>query len=210
MRDEFKIISSYVVAVFRQWWVVVVEILLVLTDVFERIFGTWLLPSTRIKFAIGFATLVVAQYRAYRDVVVRTIGLENEKAALESQQEALQDQQRSQARREWRPKAWIESEPLENYLILKSNREFVLDSVSLKFPNGAVATRIENRERVSSTGFRFPIPGDRLTKDLWNVGARTGSIEAAVIQDDHMVTVEVPFVAVQSVDRNTFWIRLQG
>ena len=95
-------------------------------------------------------------------------------------------------------------------MILKSDREFLLDSVSLKFPNGAVASRIENRERVSSTGFRFPIPGDRLTKDLWNVGARTGSIEAAVIQDDHMVTVEVPFVAVQSVDRNTFWIRLQG
>ena len=82
MREEFRIISSYVVAVLRQWWVVVVEILLVLTDVFERIFGTWLLPSTRIKFGIGFAALVVAQYRAYREVVVRSIGLKNEKAAL--------------------------------------------------------------------------------------------------------------------------------
>jgi len=40
---------------------------------------------------------------------------------------ALQDQQRSQAKREWRPKAWIESEPLQNYLILKSDLEFLLD-----------------------------------------------------------------------------------
>jgi hypothetical protein len=210
MLNELKIISSYIVAVCRQWWVVVVEILLVLTDVFERIFGTWLLPSTRIKLGIGFAALLVAQYRAYREAVSRSIELESQKVSLESQKVALQDQQRSQTMRDWRPKAWIESEPLQNYLILKSDLEFLLDSVALKFSNGAVAIRIENRERVSSTGFRFPIPGDRLTKDLWNVGAKNGSIEAVVIQDGHTTTVEVPFVAIQSMDRNTFWIRLQG
>lgn len=210
MRSEFKIISSYVMAVFRQWWVVVVEMLLVLTDLFERIFGAWLLPSTRIKVGIGLAALVVAQYRAYREVVIKNVGLENEKAVLETEKTALQEHQTSEAKRNWRPKARIESEPLQNYLVLKSDREFVLDSVSLKFSNGAVACRIEDREHASSTGFRFSIPADRLTQDLWNMGAKTGLIEAVVIQDDHTVTVEVPFVAVQSVDRNTSWIKLRG
>lgn len=209
-RLEFKIISSYVGAVLRQWWILVVEVLLVLTDVFERIVGTWLVPSTGTKIGIGFAVLAIAQYRAYREVAIQSAELENERAALESQYVALQDQQRSQAKREWRPKAWLESEPLQNYLILKSDREFLIDSVSLKFPNGAVAIRIENRERISSKGFRFPIPQDRLTQDLWNLGAKNGSIEAAVTQDGHMVTVEVPFVAVQSVDNSTYWIKLQG
>src|ERR1700739_1604613 len=112
MTDEFRIISSYVVAVFRQWWVVVVEVLLVLTDVFERIFGTWLLPSTRTKIGIGFAALLVAQYRAYREIMIQNAGLETERANLESQKTALQERQRSEAKREWRPKAWIESEGL--------------------------------------------------------------------------------------------------
>jgi hypothetical protein len=210
MANEFKIISSYVVAVLRQWWVVVVEVLLVLTDVFERIFGTWLLPSTRIKIGIGLAALVVAQYRAYREVEIQNLELENEKATLKGQTAALQEQRRAETKREWRPRAWIESEALQNYLVLKSDREFTLDSVSLKFPNGAVASRAENLEHVSSTGFRFPISADRLTQDLWNVGARTGSIEAVVTHDDCAVTVEVPFVAVQSCDKNTFWVKLQG
>lgn len=209
MADEFKIISAYIGAVVRQWWVLVVELLLVFTDLFERISGTWLLPSTRIKVGIGFAALLIAQYRAYREVVSRNSELESEKANLQSQNTTLQEQQRSGAKREWRPKAWIESEALQNYLVLKSDGEFRLDSVSLKFPNGAVASRIENRENISSTGFRFPIPGDSLTK-LWNIGERKGSIEATVIQNDRMVTVEVPFVAVQSCDKNTFWLKLQG
>jgi hypothetical protein len=210
MRNELRIILSYVVAVFRQWWVVVVEGLLVLTDIFERIFGTWLLPSTRIKFGIGFTALVAAQYRAYRQAMIENVELQNEKAAIDSEKAALEQQQQSRSIQEWRPKAWIESEPLQNYLVLKSDQEFLLDSVSIKFPNGAVACRIENRERVSSTGFKFQIPGDKLTRDLWNLGTRTGSLEAVVVRNDHMVTVDVPFVAIQSMDRNTFWIRLQG
>jgi hypothetical protein len=66
MKAELLIIRSYVQAVLREWWVIVIEVVLVLTDVTERIFGTWLLPSSRIKVAIGLTALVVAQYRAYR------------------------------------------------------------------------------------------------------------------------------------------------
>jgi hypothetical protein len=66
MKAELKIIWSYVRAVLREWWVIVVELLLVLTDVVERVLGTWLLPSSRTKVALGLTALVVAQYRAYR------------------------------------------------------------------------------------------------------------------------------------------------
>lgn len=61
----------YVRAVLRQWWVTSVEGLLVLTDVTERISGTWLLPSTRVKVGIGLAVLTVAQYRAYRELLLQ-------------------------------------------------------------------------------------------------------------------------------------------
>ncbi|MGA8619640.1 MAG: hypothetical protein WB660_14125 [Candidatus Sulfotelmatobacter sp.] len=66
MNEELKIICSYVQAVLREWWVIVIEVVLVLTDVFERLLGTWLLPSSRTKLALGLTALVIAQYRAYR------------------------------------------------------------------------------------------------------------------------------------------------
>ena len=68
MKSELLILWSYIRAVFRQWWVVIVEVVLVLTDFFERIVGTWLVPSTRAKLGIGAAALAVAQYRAYRQL----------------------------------------------------------------------------------------------------------------------------------------------
>jgi hypothetical protein len=72
MKAELKIIWFYVQAVLREWWVVVVELALALTDVFERIFGTWLLPSTRTKVALGLTALVIAQYRAYRKLFLQS------------------------------------------------------------------------------------------------------------------------------------------
>ena len=66
MKSELRVVWSYVRAVFREWWFIVAEVVLTLTDVLERIFGTWLLPSTGKKIAIGIAVLVLAQYRAYR------------------------------------------------------------------------------------------------------------------------------------------------
>jgi hypothetical protein len=69
MKLELVMVWRYIRAVFRQWWVVIVEVVLVLTDFIERIFfGTWLLPSTGTKVGIAVAALVVAQYRAYREV----------------------------------------------------------------------------------------------------------------------------------------------
>lgn len=68
MKLELKLISSYVRAVLREWWFIVVEVVLALTDIFERILGTWLLPSTTKKVAIGLLVLLIAQYRAYRAV----------------------------------------------------------------------------------------------------------------------------------------------
>lgn len=66
MNEELKIMRSYVQAVLREWWVVVIELILVLTDVVERVLGTWLLPSSRTKIAFGLTALVIAQYRAYK------------------------------------------------------------------------------------------------------------------------------------------------
>lgn len=72
MKTELEIVWLYIRAVIRQWWwVVVIEGLLALTDVFERIFGTWLLPPTRVKVGIGLATLAVAQYRVYREILIQ-------------------------------------------------------------------------------------------------------------------------------------------
>ena len=206
LNDELKILSSYVLAVIRQWWVIVVEVFLVLTDLFERIFGTWLLPSTRVKVVIGFVALSIAQYRAYREIVLQKRRLE----------------QGAKEKREWQPKARIEPEPPQSYLILKSDREFLLDSISLKFANGAVAATIEvNRDHVRSAGFRFALPGDAIEKEFWGHsagprnGSAEGSIEAVVLRDDHAVTVSVPFVARQEVfTTNTgaivWWIKLTG
>lgn len=72
----------YTRAVLRQWWVIVVEGLLVLTDVGERIFGTWLLPSTRVKLGVGFSVLTIAQYRAYREVLLQSRAANEKKAGL--------------------------------------------------------------------------------------------------------------------------------
>jgi hypothetical protein len=68
VKNELRIVWAYVQAVCRQWWAFVVDVLLVATDVTERIFGTWLLPPTWVKVAIGVAVLVVAQYLAYREL----------------------------------------------------------------------------------------------------------------------------------------------
>src|SRR5580692_913043 len=71
MNEELKVIGSYIRAVFREWWVILVEGLLVMSDVVERVLGTWLLPSSRTKVVLGLAVLVIAQYRVYRKVLLQ-------------------------------------------------------------------------------------------------------------------------------------------
>src|SRR5258708_33213979 len=66
MMAELRLIWTYIRAVFGHWWVITIEVILVLTDFIERIFGTWLVPPRWVKVTIGVAVLMVAQYLAYR------------------------------------------------------------------------------------------------------------------------------------------------
>jgi hypothetical protein len=68
--EELRIVTRYLRAVLREWWALVIELLLVVTDVIERVFGTWLLPSSRVKMAVGVTVFVIAQYRVYRDLAI--------------------------------------------------------------------------------------------------------------------------------------------
>lgn len=67
MKHEFQLLLHYARTVFWHWWVVLVEVILIITDVAERIWGTWLLPPLWVKVTIGFCVLIVAQYLAYRE-----------------------------------------------------------------------------------------------------------------------------------------------
>ncbi len=66
MMAELRLIWAYIRAVFWHWWLITIELILVLTDLIERIFGTWLVPPLWVKVTIGVAVLMVAQYLAYR------------------------------------------------------------------------------------------------------------------------------------------------
>jgi hypothetical protein len=87
MNEELQIVGSYARAVFREWWVIVIEILLVMTDVVERVLGTWLLPSSRTKVVLGLVVLVIAQYRAYRKLFLKAQGSAREPTELEIHEE---------------------------------------------------------------------------------------------------------------------------
>jgi hypothetical protein len=63
---ELRLIGTYIRAVFWRWWLITIEVVLVLTDFIERIFGTWLVPPLWVKVTIGVAALAAAQYLAYR------------------------------------------------------------------------------------------------------------------------------------------------
>lgn len=89
MKSELAFVWQYVCAVAKQWWVIVVEGLLVLTDIFERLFGTWLLPSTRVKAGIGIAVLVIAQYRAYRSLLIQLRSREDQIRSTERKKTEL-------------------------------------------------------------------------------------------------------------------------
>jgi len=66
--NELKTLLTYCREVFWHWWVITIEIVLVIVDLVERAFGTWLLPPLWVKFTIGVAVLFVAQFLAYRRV----------------------------------------------------------------------------------------------------------------------------------------------
>jgi hypothetical protein len=67
MGSELKMAWGYVRAVVWRWWVITIELVLVLLDLAERVFGIWLLPPLWAKVTIGLLVLVFAQYLVYRD-----------------------------------------------------------------------------------------------------------------------------------------------
>lgn len=84
----------------------------------------------------------------------------------------------------WQPTARIESDKGNNFLILKSDREFKLLKIALNGPAGAEIYQLPNPpdwERVQSSGYRVPIPQKGLT-DVWNNfgGPRNGWVTAAI------------------------------
>jgi hypothetical protein len=125
---------------------------------------------------------------------------------------------RSESR--WRPSARIESQPRENYLILKSDHEFKIERIALLASSGAVVSEIPQKDSamLRSTGYGVP-PQDKITQ-LWNdsLGPRngwaTGTIQVDVSRDGGTVVVSVPFMAKQDFDSQgstTYgWIRLTG
>lgn len=68
MRNEFALARAYTRAVLRHWWVIVVGVVLVLLDVIERTFGTWVVGPRWARVTIGVMALSVAQYLVYRDL----------------------------------------------------------------------------------------------------------------------------------------------
>ncbi len=62
------VLSKYIRAVSKYWWVVLVGWLLGIVDLAERILGTWWLPTAWTKWAAGIVGLVTAQFLAYRDL----------------------------------------------------------------------------------------------------------------------------------------------
>jgi hypothetical protein len=68
MVREPEILRAYLRAVFRHWWFLVVEIVLVFVDFAERWFNIWIQPPHWLFLTIGIVVLVVAQYRAFREL----------------------------------------------------------------------------------------------------------------------------------------------
>jgi hypothetical protein len=89
MIDELRLFWVYVKAVSRQWWWLTIDGVLVLADITERTFTTWLQPAMWIKVTVGLAVLMIAQYRAYRElrkqlnVAAQDAQIETHKAVLE-------------------------------------------------------------------------------------------------------------------------------
>jgi hypothetical protein len=122
----------------------------------------------------------------------------------------------------WRPTAWIESQPRENRLVLKSDREFKIEKIAFLAANGAVISEIRQKEWEGqrTTGYRLPLPQDKITQ-LWNdsLGPRngwaTGTTQVEFCRDDGSIgDVSVPFMAKQEFDSQGSathaWIRLTG
>jgi hypothetical protein len=121
----------------------------------------------------------------------------------------------------WRPSARIESEPRENRLVLKSDREFKVEKIAFLAANGAVISEIQQKEweDVRTTGYRLLLPQDKITQ-LWNdsLGPRngwaTGTIKVQVSRDERTVDLSLPFMAKQDfVSQGSAiyaWIKLTG
>src|SRR6266853_149651 len=90
---EREILWAYLRAVFRHWWVLVVEIVLVVVDIAERWFNIWIQPPHWLFLTIGVAVLVVAQYLAFRELHLTyrqaLVGFETARAANNSRTSQL-------------------------------------------------------------------------------------------------------------------------
>jgi hypothetical protein len=62
------LIACYISAVVKYWYAIIAGIALGWVDVFERMFGTWLIFPVWLRLATGTLGLVVAQFLAYRDL----------------------------------------------------------------------------------------------------------------------------------------------
>ncbi|HZU43095.1 MAG TPA: hypothetical protein VE994_10515 [Terriglobales bacterium] len=65
---ELRILSTYIRAIFKYWWLLVGDVVLLLLDATERVLGTWFLPPAWVKILVGVVLLTLAQYLAYRDL----------------------------------------------------------------------------------------------------------------------------------------------
>lgn len=122
----------------------------------------------------------------------------------------------------WRPSARIESQPRENRLVLKSDREFKIEKIAFLAANGAVYSEVRQKEweAMRLTGYRLTLPQDKIIQ-LWNdsLGPRngwaTGTIQLEFCRDDGSTAdVSVPFMAKQEFDSqgstSYAWIKLTG
>ncbi len=76
MADELSLVWTYIKAVVWQRWLLIVESILGLLDIAERIFHFWFLPPLWLSVTTGITVLIVAQYLAYRTQVQSRTKLE--------------------------------------------------------------------------------------------------------------------------------------
>lgn len=127
----------------------------------------------------------------------------------------------ARAQNRWRPSARIESAQGENWLILKSDREFKIERITIRGANDAVVAEIRQTdwEMLRSKGFRVPLPLDKITQ-VWNDssgprnGWATGSLGVEVSDQQGLVNLSVPFMAKSefytSAKGMQAWIKLTG
>jgi hypothetical protein len=145
MRDELNLIWDYIHAVFRHWLLLAIDGVLVLTDIIERTFTTWLQPPLWVKVTIGVGVLIVAQYLAYRDLRQQREKESRETEALASRADALlMEKAKSSASKLLFTTTWISEQ-------LGTPEQRVIEALRL------LKTRGKVQSDSSETGWTIPI-----------------------------------------------------